>query len=70
MVVDLGNKKRVSNDESSSKLTYLYHTLPMRIVETMENYVYHSEINIIIRKMSNFSCSIDSMNNKYNSAKN
>ena len=54
MVVDLGNKKRVSNDESSSKMTDLQNILLMRMFETTENDVSHSGINIITRKVHNY----------------
>ena len=54
-IVDLGNNKGGSNNESSSKLTDIQNSLLMRIVDTPEKDVSHSEANIITRKLRTYS---------------
>ena len=51
MIYDLGNKKGVSKDDSSSKLMDLQNILLTRIVETLEKNVSHYERNIFTRKV-------------------
>ena len=50
-VIDLSNKKYVSNDDSSSNMRDIQNSILMSIVDTLENYLSHYEGNINTRKV-------------------